>query len=731
MSTSSNSAVPVTMQAALKNLEKTCHQVKSKIETQKIHDAIELLIDSGKKASGSDDLDIIHSVNIAAIVAGELCLSNESILGAMLYGVSGTVNIPGNLIEAKFGQDVSALVRSLCTISGLRMDKISLNAENFIQLMLALSDDIRIILIRLADRLYFMRVLESIPIELQKQIVAETSSLYAPLAHRLGMYKIKTELEELAMRYSFPDVYASIAHKIEETKEQNELFIREFIAPIEKELQSQGLKYEIKARTKSIPSIWNKMKKQNIDFEQVYDFFAIRIISESDSIHEKEECWKIYSIVTNIYQPNPSRMRDWISSPKASGYESLHTTVIGPLKKWVEVQIRSRRMDDEAEKGQAAHWKYKGRQTKNNEIDTWLKNIREALDSYTPGEEEQPEGTRMEVFSDYVYVFTPQGDLRKLHSGATVLDFAFDIHSDVGAHCSGAKVNNLYVPIKHVLKTGDMVEITTSKNQKPSLSWLNIAVSSKALSKIKRLLKEAEFAQSDLGRDMLKRKLTQLKANYSDELVNRLVSFYRAANVLELFQGIANQRYDLMKVKEALAPAIKPEENPPAEKVIARTIKQVGGNKSGQSMLIINENTAITDFKLAKCCHPVFGDQIFGFVTVTEGIKIHRADCSNAPQLHMRFAYRVVQARWGEQDEVSEYLATLLVSGVDQFGLLNAITETITKEIKANIRGVSLDTKNGKFESTIVVNVSGKKQLDMLLARISKLRGVTRVVRMT
>jgi GTP diphosphokinase / guanosine-3',5'-bis(diphosphate) 3'-diphosphatase len=716
------------MHAAFDSLIKASRKLQGKDEIQKICDAYGLLLDYSKMST-DEDFTPLHSVELATIVASEMGLDVDSIVCALLYDVALNKALPSDVIENKIGQRVSGLITSLCKISGLRMDKISLNAENFIQLMLALADDIRIILIKLADQLYSMRNISKVSLEKQKQITTVTTSLYAPLAHRLGLYNIKTELEELAMKFTFPDIYSSIIRKIEETKAQNMLFIQEFIKPIESELVNHNIRYEIKTRTKSIPSIWTKMKMQNIDFEQVYDFFAIRIISDSDSKNEKEDCWRIYSIVTNLYQPNPARMRDWISAPKASGYESLHTTVIGPYKRWVEVQIRSRRMDEEAEKGQAAHWKYKGHAQSNKEIDLWLKKIRETLDNFIPGEDEPIDKTRMELFSDFVYVFTPQGDVRKLRAGATVLDFAFDIHTNIGSHCNGAKVNNIYVPIKHVLKTGDMVEVTTLKNQKPSLSWLKIAVTSKALSKIRRLIKEAEFSQSDLGRDMLKRKLLQLKIDYSDEVIHKLVAYFHSENVLELFQGIGVQRYDLMKVKDALSPALKQEEQVPPEKIMTKVIRQVSGNKTGQSLVIINENTAINDYKLAKCCHPVYGDQIFGFVTVAEGIKLHRSDCSNAHQMHLRYAYRVVQARWGQHDEVSEYLATLLISGIDEFGLLNLITETISIEVKADIRNINMDARNGRFECTAVINVSGKKQLDMLIARLSKLKGVSKVIR--
>lgn len=668
-----------------------------------------------------------HSCAVASILAMEMEMPVSCIIAALLQD---TLTNEKSLaeIEKNFGDNTSGLVSQLHRISGLHTEKISIQAENFIQLILTMTDDIRVILIRLADRLNFMRTIEKVPFEIQRKISAETINLYTPLAHRLGLYKIKSELEELAMQHVYPEIYKSIADKIEHSKESQKLYIKEFLKPIERELKKTSLIYEIKSRTKSIPSIWSKMKKQNIEFEQVYDFFAIRIITDSLLANEKRDCWEVYSLVTNIYKPNPSRMRDWISAPRSSGYESLHATVIGPQGKWVEVQIRSKRMDEDAEKGRAAHWKYKSASGSESGADLRLRNIRTVLENYLLVDRETERNTKIEPFDRNIYIFTPQGDLKKLPAGATALDFAFEVHSDVGNHCTGAKVNNSFVPLKYILKTGDQVEIVTSKNQRPSRDWLNIAITSKALNKIRRNLKEAEFRQADIGRDILLRKLNQLKITNADEAIHKLVTHFKADNSLDLFHDIAIERIDIQEIKEALFPSAKPEEIKPAEKTVEKKTRKSSESVS-KAIVIINDDTPLSDVKLARCCHPVMGDAIFGFVTVTEGIKIHRLDCTNAHQMHSRYLYRVVKARWAENAEVSNYLATIKITGNDRVGILSSITTVLSDELKANTRSINIESRNGRFEGIITINVSGKSHLEMIIARISKVKDVTRVVR--
>lgn len=706
--------------------------ITSEADKKLIRHAFEEVITTfGDTVRENGDPYFIHAVSVARIIAGEMELDSTSIICALLQDIPKKPGFDPAGLNKMFGNRISSIVLNLHKVSEIRMHKVSINPENFIQLLLTMSTDFRIILIRLADRLNLMRTIYLLPHSMQVQISQETSALFAPLAHRLGLYRIKTELEELAMQHALPEIYERISRKIEESRDEQNAYFRQFIDPIRQDLEKNGLHYELKYRTKSIPSIWNKMKKQNIDFDQVYDFFAIRIITDSNPAEEKSDCWKAYSLVTNIYSPNPARMRDWISAPKANGYESLHTTVVGPRGRWIEVQIRSRRMDEAAEKGRAAHWKYKEQEENAEEAaDRWMNSIRSILENYTPGDEEIDTSARMELFADYVYAFTPQGDLKKLKAGATVLDFAFDIHSDVGQKCSGAMVNNLYVPLKYSLKTGDQVEIITSKSQKPNKDWLNFVTTSKAITKIKRCLKDEEFSGADTGKGILQRKLSQLKMVYSDELANKLVNYFKASSTLDLFHGISEERYDLQKIKEALSPVTKQDEIKQTEKPFTHSDNLQRKKSSSKSLVIINENTPLDDVKLARCCQPVYGDEIFGFITVAEGIKIHRKQCTNAIQMFARYSYRIVSARWAETTEVSAYVATLKITGDDRVGMLNSISDVITRDLKANIRSVNLASSHGRFEGSLSVNVAGKSHLDLIMAKLSKIKGVKRVVRL-
>lgn len=713
-------------------LMNSCRHIDNTKDLKLIRSAFELLIDAHKELrSETGEPHLFHATAVANIVAGEMGLTTESIVSALLHDILRDSPITAAELEAKFGRKVVAVLTKANRISSLRMDKVSMNAGNFIQLLLSLSDDVTVILIRLADRLHFMRILGTLSPENQVQIASETFNLYAPIAHRLGLYKIKTELEELSMQYSQPSIYASIAKSIEQSRESQEQYINQFVNPVRKELRAQGFDVEIKARTKSISSIWAKMRKQKVDFDQVYDLFAVRIISNSLPEHEKDDCWKIYSLVTNIYQPNPIRLRDWVSVPKTNGYESLHTTVKGPNDKWVEVQIRTRRMDELAEGGHAAHWKYKEMKGE-QEMDNWLKQIRKVLENPLPGESELDATSKMELYTDTIFVFTPQGDLRKLKAGATVLDFAFEIHSDVGSRCTGAKVNNTYVPLKHLLKTGDQVEVITSKNQHPSSDWLNLVTTSKAVSKIKRYLKEAEFAQADFGKDILRRKLSQLKLTYTDELINKLVAHFKLGSPLELFQAIATEKADISRLREVLFPPSRPDESLTAERILPRpasTLKSAAALED--NAIIINDNQELAGFKFAKCCHPVHGDEIFGFVTVGEGIKIHRLDCPNARQMQTYYSYRIVNARWSMASDEASYLAEIQVIGNDQLGIVSLISQAISDDLKVNMRSIRFDSANGKFNGRITLFVTDKIHLDNLLRRLSKIKGVLKATRIS
>ncbi len=690
---------------------------------------IEVLNNFGDAKNIRGEFQLAHAVSVARILADDIGLDTTSIVSALLYEIPLAKASDHTAFEKKFGNDTLNIVLKLKQISGIRMDKISIMPENFIQLLLSLSDDIRVLLIKLADRINLMRNINLLPDPEQKQVSIETSDLYSPLAHRLGLYRIKAELDDLAMKHALPDVYRGIEKKIKDTASEQKKYFDKLIIPITKSLQAGGLDFEIKARTKAIPSIYAKMKKQEIDFDEVYDFFAIRIITNSAAESEKADCWKVYSLITDIYPPNSSRLRDWISAPRPNGYESLHVTVEAPGNNWVEVQIRTRRMDDNAEKGMAAHWRYKEQKGAKSSADTWLHQIRSMLENYTPGDDEITRSADMKGLSDHIFVFTPEGHLKKLRTGATVLDFAFDVHTEVGQRCNGAKVNKLFVPLKHVLKTGDHVEVVTAKNQKPNIDWLNWVTTSKAITKIKRILKDVEFSQSEAGKDLLLRKLGQLKIEYNDDIGNKLVSYYKATSALDLFHGLSQGKYEIQKIKEALQPPVKTEDAKPAVKPFTKI--DVSLNKTGKRtpLVIINDSTPLADVKFARCCHPVSGDEIFGFVTVSEGIKIHRKNCSNAAEMNDRYHYRIVEAKWAETSEFSSYVATIRVSGSDQPGMLNDITGVVSVDLKADIRSINMNIHNGRFDGVIMVNVDSKAHLNLIIGKLAKLKGIRKVNR--
>jgi GTP diphosphokinase / guanosine-3',5'-bis(diphosphate) 3'-diphosphatase len=713
-----------------KELLSSCGYINERSSRMLIKKAfVQVLRFFGDAKNQQGEFQLVHAVSVARIVADELGLDSTSIIAALMQQIPLSAKSDSDDLKKKFGDDTLKIILKLQQISGLRMDKITIMPENFIQLLLNISGDIRVLLIKLADRINLMRNISLLPEPEQKQVSIETSNLYSPLAHRLGLYKVKAELEDLSMQFSMPEVYKSLKKKIQDTAREQKKYFEDFIVPIRKNLKSAGLDFEIKARTKAIPSIYSKMKKQEIEFDEVFDFFAIRIILNCSPENEKAECWKAYSHVTDIYRPNTERLRDWISAPRPNGYESLHVTVDAPGNNSVEVQIRTHRMDENAEKGMAAHWRYKEQKGSKSASDEWLKNIRSILENYSPGDDEMALNAGMKVVSDHIFVFTPEGHLKKLRLGATVLDFAFEIHTEVGQRCNGAKVNNLFVPLKHVLNTGDQVEIVTSKNQKPNIDWLNWVTSSKAITKIKRILKDAEFSQSDAGKDLAMRKLNQLKVDYTDDIGNKLVLFYKAASALDLYHGLAEGKYDIQKIKEALQPMSKSEDSKPQPKPFTKI--DVSLNKTGKNkpLIIINEDTPLADVKFARCCQPVFGDDIFGFVTVSEGIKIHRSTCTNASQMLERYHYRVVSAGWAAMSELTSYVATIRISGNDQPGILNDITNVVSGDLKADIRSINLNSRNNKFDGYIMVNVDGKSHLNLIIGKLAKLKGIRKVSR--
>ena len=685
----------------------------------------------GEARNSRGEFQLRNAVSVACISANEMELDTTSIIASLLQHLPLPKETESLEFKKKYGENTFVIIQKLQFIAGIRMDKISIMTENFIQLLLSFSGDIRVILIKLADRINLMRIIDTLPAEEQKQISIETTALYLPLAHRLGLYKVKTELDDLAMKHAMPEVYYNIEKKINDSAIAQKEYLDKFISPIKNNLISEGFVFEMKARTKSIPSIYSKMKKQGIDFDEVLDFLAMRIIIQSDPVHEKADCWKVYSLITDIYQPDISRLRDWISKPRPNGYESLHVTVEAPDSRYVEVQIRSKRMDEHAEKGLAAHWRYKEVKGGKPETDEWLKKIRSVLENYTPGDDEIAHPGGMKAFEGHIYVFTPDGHLRKLKLGATVLDFAFEIHTEIGQHCTGAKVNNLFVPLKYVLKTGDRIEIITSKNQKPNIDWLNWVTTSKAIIKIKRILKDAEFSQAEAGKDMLLRKLGQLKVDYTDDIGNKLVNFFKSESAMDMFHGLAEGKYDIQKVKEALQPVARIEETKPVPKPFTRVEQDLRKGSQVKPVVIINDDTPMADVKFARCCQPVSGDEIFGFVTVSEGIKIHRTNCTNAAQMKGYYGYRVLKARWAQQSELTSYIAAIHISGADRTGILNDITLAITGEMVADIRSINLSSHTGKFDGTIMVNVDSKAHLMLILAKLSKLKGIRKVTRVS
>jgi GTP diphosphokinase / guanosine-3',5'-bis(diphosphate) 3'-diphosphatase len=701
-----------------------CHPFLNQDESKQLRKAFDFLLDTHKDLRReTGEPYFIHSVEVAKIVAAEMGLGIQSIISALLQDVLRDTEVKPFSIEKLFSGGVRQLLESLTKISRLRTDRISLHAENFIALLLTITDDVRVILIRLADRLHYMRRLNVLHADDKALLSSETSNLYAPLAHRLGLYNIKTELEDLSMRYAEPAIYQSLAAKLKETEKEHREYLNGFMLPVKRLLHEGGFKFTIKGRTKSIHSIWTKMKKQGVEFEEVYDLFAVRIILNNTIDNEKADCWKVYSLVSNLYPPNPKRLRDWVTVPKENGYESLHTTVSGPLKRFVEVQVRTRRMDENAEKGHASHWLYKGSK-KQAKDDEWISHLRTMLERPDGERAGEPDRKTEKEAGDHIFVFTPQGDLKKLRRNATVLDFAYEVHTGIGEKCSGGRVNGQQVPIKHVLKNGDQVEIHTSRNQKPNLDWLGWVVTSRAKNKIRRYLREARFNRSEEGKDILRRKLSQLDLPFNDEVLNKLMAHFTTNEPLEFYQWLAEDKIEIADLKEVLLGS-QPKPEPELEDKIREKITNKIKPGEGQSYaLMIEGNPGIADYKLAKCCLPVAGEKIFGFVTVSDGIKIHSTNCPNATQMRKYYSYRIVKTEWVKHTDSTGKVSVIKVTGTDRLGILNDITRVISEDLKVNMRSVSLNSKGGNFEGTLKVYVSDKKHLESLLHRIGKVKGV-------
>ncbi|MCX6244714.1 MAG: HD domain-containing protein [Bacteroidetes bacterium] len=670
-----------------------------------------------------------HLLEVADILVSELNLSDEPVLAVFLKLLFPEI-INAVQIEKEYGKPVYEIVTGLQKIERMDTAKYRSNAENFIKLLLTISSDIRVILIALGQRLCDMRNILEFPEEKQKQLVGETSLLYIPLAHRIGLYRIKTELEDHVMRFCDPETYRLIGQKLKETQKDRDRYTSEFIRPIAERLKENGFVCEIRSRVKSIPSIHRKMISQKVEFEKVYDLFAIRIILENTVENEKADCWKIYSIITDIYTPNPRRLRDWISFPKSTGYESLHTTVIGTDGRWVEVQIRTRRMDDIAEKSFAAHWKYKAGEKTDGHTDFYA-SIREMLENPVPAKSEANiSREKRELYRDEIFVFTPKGDLKKLKAGYTVLDFAWEVHTDIGATCTGAIVNGIMVPLKHVLKNGDTVKILTSKNQKPSHNWLEFVQSSRVQARIRHALKMEAYKDSDAGKEILRNKVTALGFDFTDIVINKLVDYFGCENYLDLYQRFGEGKLDPLKIKKALAqpePAVQAGLPPKEESFPERISDVISGKKD---FILIDKKINSIHYVFSRCCNPIPGDKIFAFVSVSQGIRIHKTNCPNAHDLISRYPYRVLEARWKAIETERSFTANLVVTGPFSKDIVSKLTQFLTNELKVSVRSTRLQTHpDNTYSCEIGILINNTVRLDEIIKKLQKLKEVQRVTR--
>ena len=677
---------------------------------------------------------IIKDMQTAIIVAEEIGMRRASILGIMLHESVKYHFCSLESIDEEYGEDVAGIIRGLVKINELYSKSPTIESENFRNLLLSFAEDMRVILIMIADRVNLMRQIKDSPNEEARlEVSNEAAYLYAPLAHKLGLYKLKSELEDLSLKYTQHDVYYHIKDKLNATKAARDRYIEAFIEPVRKKLEEAGLKFHIKGRTKSIHSIYQKMKKQGCPFEGVYDLFAIRIILDAPLEKEKQECWQAYSIVTDMYLPNPKRLRDWLSVPKSNGYESLHITVMGPEGKWVEVQIRTERMDEIAEKGLAAHWRYKGIKGESG-LDEWLNTIRETLEN-ADNDLDVMDQFKLDLYKDEVFVFTPKGDLYKLPQGATVLDFAFSIHSNLGCRCIGARVNGKNVQLRQTLNSGDQVEIMTSNTQTPKRDWLNFVTTSKARNKIRQALKEIAAKQTQFAKETLERKFKNRKLDYDEAILMRLIRKMGFKTVTDFYQNIADESTDINEVIDKYLDMQK-RETEQRDEVTYRSaegynLQQPSDTKDfyKDDVLVIDRNLKGLDFTLAKCCNPIYGDDVFGFVSVSGGIKIHRCDCPNAKELRSRFPYRIVKARWAGKSQGKQYPIRLRIVGHDDIGIVTNITSIINKENDISLRSISIDSNDGLFSGMLTVMVDDTSKLEALIKKIKTVKGVKQINR--
>ena len=728
--TTANKTVNLQIAREYKSLLKLSYQTLNESDKVLIRKALDIAIDAhSDQIRKSGKAYIFHPISVAKIVASKIGLDAPSIASALLHDVVEDTRYSINKIEEIFGQEIAKIVDGLTKISKLKKEKIlSIQAENFRKMLLTLNDDIRVILIKIADRLHNMKTLDFLSEEKQLKIASETLYIYAPIAHRIGLYEIKNELEDLSLKYTEPELFNDIRNNLEKTKDNQNLYIRNFARKISEKLKTEKLDFKINGRSKSIYSIRNKMLKKNINIDEVYDRFAVRIIYDAKPVLEKLIAWKIYSIVTDVYRPNPTRLRDWISTPKSNGYEALHITVVGPNKRWIEVQIRSTRMHEIAERGYAAHYKYKLGDDKESGLEIWLNRLQEVLKNPDSSAVNFVEDFKLNLYADEIFVFTPEGDLKSLPKGSTALDFAFHIHSGLGLKTRGIKVNGKIVPLSYKLSSGEQVQIIKSNNSKPSASWLDFVITSKAKSAIRSSIKENKKKIAEEGKEILRRKLKQLKISFNENNINKIQTFFNLQTSLDLFYriGIGTiDNSDLKKYANSQNAIIKFFRRKVSEKPIKKQDDEI--NTKYDQLVFGNEDERL-DYTLSNCCRPLPGDKVFGFVTINDGIKVHKSDCKNALSLQSKFAYRILKSKWIDSTQ-HDYTSTIQIVGIDNIGLVNKITTIISDNLSINMRKMSFDTEGDVFKGSITLRVKNKKIIDKLIQRIKKIKGVYKAVR--
>lgn len=720
---------------AIKELRNSQNYVLTKSDELKVFQSLKQAIIQKRIQRDIFGLNpILSSIQTALIAIEEIGLKRDGVVAVLLYScfTEETEN-DYDKYEKEFGKTVVSILKGLVHIQELYKKNPVIESENFRNLLLSFAEDMRVILIMIADRVNLMRQIRNTECEEEKKRVSEEASyLYAPLAHKLGLYKLKSELEDLSLKYLEHDVYYMIKDKLNETKKSRDKYIENFIKPIREKLEADGYKFHMKGRTKSIHSIWQKMKKQKCEFEGIYDLFAIRIIIDAPLELEKIQCWHVFALITNMYQPNPKRLRDWLSVPKSNGYESLHITVKGPENKWVEVQIRTERMDEVAERGLAAHWRYKGIKSEGG-MDEWLTSIRRALENND--DMQVIDQFKMDLYEDEIYVFTPKGDLMKFPKGATVLDFAYRIHSNIGNHCVGAKINGKVVTFRHILKSGDQIEVMTSTVQKPKQDWLNIVKTSRAKAKIRLALKETQVKDGLYAKEMLERRMKNRKIEMDEGTMSHLIKKLGFKETNDFYRQIADETLDINHVIEKYQEIQAYDNNLQGQQQTRSADEYSFENsiknftKSNGDVLVIDRNLKGIDYQLSKCCNPIYGDDVFGFVTVSGGIKIHRKDCPNALEMRKRFGYRILQARWSGKAD-SKYTITLKIIGNDDIGIVNNITSVISKEENIMMRSINIDSHDGLFSGNLEINVEDTSKLDQLIKKLRIIKGVKQIIRL-